>query len=179
MATTVQLPRRLGHHVFVLVALAALTLGGGCSDDEDSAPGNPDLFCDSAREAFTGGTEFDFSDPAQRVVVLDVFDRMAEYAPGEIRDEAEETRDAMVDYVEAIEQYEQRQQESANSGDEVSEADVEAIQALVEEIQDSDALQRAREEIEPYLQETCAIDLSTAPPTTAAPAAAPEGTPAP
>lgn len=164
----------------VLVLAAGALLLTACSDDEDSSPGDADLFCDSAREAFTGGTEFDFSDPAQRTQVLDVFERMAEYAPGEIKDEAEATHEAMVDYVEAIQQYEERQQEATSGeGGEITTEEIEEIQSLVEEIQNSDALQGAREEIEPYLQETCAVDLDTTPSTTATTGPPAEEAPAP
>ena len=85
----------------------------------------------------------------------------------------------MVDYVDAIEQYEQRQQEATGAdGGEITAEEVEEIQSLVEDLQNSEALQDAREQIEPYLEETCAIDLSTAPSTTA-PAPPVEEAPAP
>lgn len=161
----------------LLLAATALLALVGCSGDEDSSPGDPDLFCESAREAFTGSTEFDFGDPAQRQQVLDVLDRMVEYAPGEIKDEAEDTRDAVTEYAEQVSELAERQAAvDSSEGGEITTEDVEAIQDLVTELEQSDELQQAQNAIEPYLQETCAIDLGTA---TRSPGAATETTTAP
>ena len=171
--------RRALRAAAALAATGALLLVAGCSDDEDTSPGDPDLFCDSAREAFTGGTEFDFGDPAQRQQVLDVLDRMVEYAPGEIQDEAEDTRDAVNRYAEQVAELSERQAEVEEGGGEITEEDIAEIQELVAELEDSETLTEAQEAIEPYLQETCAIDLGTAPPTTATTGPPAEEAPAP
>lgn len=155
-----------------LVALiAAVLLVAACTDDSSDDAGNPDLFCESAREAFTGNTEFDFRDPAQRQQVLDVLDRMVEYAPGEIRSDVEATRDAVSDYAEALAERDERLDE-IDSGDaeSLSEDDIEEIQELVTEIEENDDLEQARSAIEPYLEDTCAIDLGSGTETTVAPA---------
>lgn len=169
--------RRARLTVGAVLACGLLVLGiGACTgDDEDDSVGDPDLFCDSAREAFTGSTEFDFGDPAQRQQVLDVLDRMVEYAPGEIEDEAEATRDAVNDYAEKVTELAERQDEiDSGDTDTISPDAIEEIQELVTELEESDELQEAQDAIQPYLEDTCAIDLSTTTPageTTVAPPA--------
>jgi len=147
----------------LLTAMVLVAFTGACSDGEDDSPGDPDLFCDSAREAFTGSTEFDFGDPAQRQQVLDVLDRMVEYAPGDIKDEAEDTRDAVREYAEKVADLAEHQDE-IDSGDTetISPEAIEEIQDLVAELEDSQELQDAQGAITPYLQDTCAIDLGVA-----------------
>lgn len=145
--------------LLLLAALALTATLGACSQQDDAA-GDPDLFCESAREAFTGEREFDFGDPAQRQQVLDVLDRMVEYAPGEIRDEAEATRDAVEDYADKVTELAQAQDElDATDGETLSEDAVAEIQDLVTEIEQSEDLAEAERAIEPYLAETCAIEL--------------------
>lgn len=143
----------------VLVAVLALAATVACNQQDDAA-GDPDLFCESAREAFTGQREFDFGDPAQRQQVLDVLDRMVEYAPGEIRDEAEATRDAVEDYADKVTELAEAQDElDATDGETLSEDAVAEIQDLVTEIEQNEDLVEAEQAIEPYLAETCGIEL--------------------
>jgi uncharacterized protein YukE len=159
-------PRRALFAAAATLSVPLLVLGS-CSDDEESSPGNPDLFCDAAREAFTGGTEFDFGDPAQRQQVLDVLDRMVEYAPGEIKDEAEDTRDAVTEYADQVAELGDRQAQVEDGAQEITPEDIEQIQQLVTDLEESEALQDAQAAIEPYLRDTCAVDLATTPSTTA------------
>jgi hypothetical protein len=157
----------------LLTTIVLVTFAGACTDGEDDSAGDPDLFCDSAREAFTGSTEFDFGDPAQRQQVLDVLDRMVEYAPGDIKDEAEDTRDAVGEYAEKVAELAERQDEIDSTDDEaISPEAVAEIQDLVAELEDSQELADAQDAITPYLQDTCAIDLGiTGATTTLAPPA--------
>jgi hypothetical protein len=152
----------------LLTALAACSDGGG-----SSSAGDPDLFCDAAREAFAGTREFDFGDPAQRQQIVEVFDRMAEYAPGDISSEVDATRDAVEEYADKASELEQLQSElDASEGETLSEDAIAEIQDLVTEIESDTDLVRAREAIEPYLDETCALDVNSTV-TTVAPGTAP------
>jgi hypothetical protein len=155
-------PRR--RRVATLVAVTALALGlvASCTSDDEggSGGGDPDLFCDAAREAFAGDREFDFGDPAQRQQILDVFDRMVEYAPDEIDGEVEATRDAVVAYAEKATELDELQSElDASEGETLPEDAVAELQELVAEIEDDEELVQARESITPYLLDTCAVDI--------------------